>query len=235
MNIEDIKNIDDFIHFVYPEPKENDKNYVFFKAWGYEDYLIKTQSHDLDQLRVLLSADYNEFKLSQLLKSNNPEEALRGCELVKAKKILHGFLTKSAAKGWHGICLEKNNDGYFCVFPGIQSSLFKPLIRTFNNDEVEITDLEFTTEKDLFDLCDPFSPTSNYDLNKHVCKLPEYGIVYVFKTWSNDCYHGSFAMDYIPATFNEKKNKYIFSKNKKNILHAYHVDYSNVEDGRILE
>jgi hypothetical protein len=117
MNIDDIKTIDDYIRFAYPEPKpEDDKEYNFFARWGYEQWLIMHYKHDLEQLRILLMDDYNRFRVAKFAEN---KESLVGLPIIRSKKILHGFLASSVPKGFYGLCLwETDNNEYFCIFPG---------------------------------------------------------------------------------------------------------------------
>ncbi len=226
-----INSIDDYIKIVYPDPDETDPDYGFFKAWGHEQYLIKKLKHNYEQLRILLANDYNMFRLAKFLKGDNIEESLKNKKLVKAKKILTGFLMTSVGKGWYGILLWEENGGYFCVFPK-HTNVFPNLMRLFNLDEIEITEDVFTTEQVLFSKIDEDSFCYPYQLQNHICYIPAIGNVYI--KIANSGYANSEVMIQCVKAEQNEKGKWVYPKTKKNLEFKY-FPFQQLSDCKILE
>jgi len=228
-----INNIDDFIKFTHPAPKEGDPDYNFYKQWGYEYHLIRKYKYDLEGLRVLMRGDYNMYKLAMLIEDYEVlEKAFIGKPIIKTKKIVHRFLKHSLPKGFLGILVD-DADGLFCIFPN--NSWMGQMVDVFSEEEIEITDQIFSTEKELIDQIDNSKVACYTDLKERVVYMPEYGNVYVATARGNDCYHGSFGMEYSSATLNEKSGKWKYLKSKKDLTRVYSIDYNKLEDVRILQ
>jgi hypothetical protein len=236
----EINNIDDFIRLTYPEPNKLDPDYIFFETWGYEQFLIKKYKYDLNGLRILALPDYNKYRMIKMLgKSESIIDALKGLKIVRSKKILRRFLLQSVSKDFPGILLWEENNQYFCMFPSI-GGCFGQLIGLFTggsfpDDEIKVTDDVFVNEDILINMIDKSRLHSEFQMENHVCCLPDYGNVFVAKTWSNGYGYIDFSMDYAPANYDEKAKKWIYLKGKKNLIRVWRVDYKNIEDGKILQ
>src|SRR3989304_4446054 len=118
----EVNNIDDFIKTVYPVPTLDDGSRHFYDAWGYEQWLIRTHGHDLEQLRILLVDDYNKYRFAKYFDG-----------------VLNGeYLTKLV--GLPLVRTTKTIRNLFCYFPR------NTVISTFNSADIKITDEIFTTE-----------------------------------------------------------------------------------------
>lgn len=84
VDIPGFMSVDDYVKQAFPEPKEDSKDYPFFKQWGYEQWLIKTRQQDFDGLKILLREDYENYCLHKLLFESMPsDELLKVSELAK--------------------------------------------------------------------------------------------------------------------------------------------------------
>jgi len=229
----DINSIDDFIMLVYPQPSEYSPDYLFFKTWGYEQYLIMKYQHDLEQLRIIVFPEYNKFRLATMLNGKNFIDVLKGSKIVRANKILRRFLLQSVAADCPGILLWQENNKYFCIFPS-RGGPFGQLMGDFSDNEIRITEDVFDTEESFLDMIDVRRVSSAFQFDGHICNLPDFGPCYVVKTWDNDLSHVRFMIEYIPAVYDQNKDKWSYPKAKKNIIKNWNADYSNVENGIVI-
>ena len=104
----------------------------------------------------------------------------------------------------------------------------------FSDNEIRITEDVFDTEKSFLDMIDVRRVSSAFQFDGHICNLPDFGPCYVVKTWDNDLSHVRFMIEYIPAVYDQNKDKWSYPKAKKNIIKNWNADYSNVENGIVI-
>ena len=181
-----VNNIDDFIKTVYPVPTLDDGSRHFYDAWGYEQWLIRTHGHDLEQLRILLVDDYNKYRFAKYFDGVLNGEYLTklvGLPLVRTKKIIRKFLSGGVSKGdWGILIFRDDSENLFCYFPR------NTVISTFNSADIEITDENFTTEEALIEKINSSSPHiwTVYQLKGQYIKIPGHNdVYYIYGVWTH--------------------------------------------------
>ncbi len=139
---ENVPSFDEYLQSVYPPPVEGDQLWSFYEQWGYEQYLIKTQKYDIEQLRILLNNEYNTLLLVAI--GPTPSDIARWarenrCPLVAATEDWTGFVWRKVVRGLVGVALWHCADGDpFVVFPNLNSSpICQPYIGPVRPDQVE--------------------------------------------------------------------------------------------------
>lgn len=148
---------DDFLKAIYPPPEEGDDLYTFYQQWGYEQYLIRTQKYDIEQLRIIHSNDYNMMLLASI--ADTPQELSEwaknnNCPLVEAQGDWTGFVWRKVVKGLVGIALwECDNGDIFCVFPNLNTSfLCKPYVGPVDTERVKLLTDTYQSEEQVIEL-----------------------------------------------------------------------------------
>ena len=182
----EVNNIDDFIKTVYPVPTLDDGSRHFYDAWGYEQWLIRTHGHDLEQLRILLMNDYNRYRFSKyfdgVIADSSYTTKLVGLPLVRTKKIIRKFFSGISKGDWGILIFRDDSENLFCYFPR------NTVISTFNSADIEITDENFTTEEALIEKINSSSPHiwTVYQLKGQYIKIPGHNdVYYIYGVWTH--------------------------------------------------
>lgn len=180
--------MDEFIEVKYPPPKLGERDYKFYEGWGYEQWLIKTYKYDLEQLRILERSAYNIRRLAVACdEKGGLLELCKGRPIVRARHILEGFLMTSCPKGAAGVSLWQEGDVHFCSI-ATHVTVFRPLLRDFTLDEIEITEHLFESKEQVSALCEPQGVAYTHELKKEYVKLPDReGVWYIFDAHSPGC------------------------------------------------
>lgn len=154
---EGLLTFEQFLEAVYPPPRQDDDLYTFYEQWGYEQYLIRTQKYDIEQLRIIHA---NAFALTRLasIGESGPEIAEWAREhrrpLVVAERDWTGFVWRKVVKGLVGVVMwiEDNGD-LFCIFPKLGTSpLTEQYIGPVNPEWVRSTNMVFESDDQVIEL-----------------------------------------------------------------------------------
>lgn len=166
---------DEFIRKLYPPPTPDDPTYDFYDTWGYEQWLIKTQQHDLEQLRALTQAQYDKFRMAEVLGDCQTQDDIeqrlheQGVKTVRAAHIISKSLQGPLPPGYVGVLLFETKHGPFCWFP--YQVGFSQIIGIVRESDIERTGEPFTTFEALDADCDKSRVSSVTWLKKRYIEL----------------------------------------------------------------
>lgn len=119
----------DFVKTKYPPPKEGDPDYSFYKQWGYDQYLIKTQQQNLKAMKMWLRPQYNHLKMLSIVELNEDGsidlESLKGLPIIRTTRTIKQLFLNTVAKGWIGVRLWEDEEGHFCMVQGTRDTVVR--------------------------------------------------------------------------------------------------------------
>lgn len=150
--IDSIPDFETYLKIVIPPPKEGTEAYNFCEQWGYEQFLIKTQKYNIEQLRIMEAQRYNTMCLCHVLHCLGLDSTIVGIKefaqgrpIVIAKMQFKQFITK-VVKGSPGVLLWSKGDEHFCMFATYS---YDPYVGYVYPEMIHVTGMTFESEKQM--------------------------------------------------------------------------------------
>lgn len=224
----EINTVQDYVMAQYV-PDVDDSHY---RAWGYEQWLIKKFKHDFGSICLLERGKFNKYLLSKHLQDHEDwNDALKGKSLVRTPRIIRRFLMTTVWQDSIGIVFADYGDSLLVLFP-FGNHLFGPIFEEFPVDSLIRLDQTFTTTDDLHAM----QPTYRVDSGtacedrfiQYACGYVRYGesfdggdqVFYVSKAYSNSMGYSDYSLYLIPA-IPKKKGKGYKKGSKYDVIKIY--------------
>lgn len=157
----------------YPPPAEGEKDFNFFRSWGYDQWLIKTAGKDIEQLAILMRPQYMAYVMAIFLAGRTAQgttmaDIFVGLPLVRTRRALYQFPFIAVARGWVGVRISTVGDRDLVCIPA-RASLYIDFVA---RADIEDLGAVMTDVEDLVRYQDGWHPALPGDLQDAFCVIP---------------------------------------------------------------
>ena len=157
----------------YPPPTEDEPGYAFYRAWGYDQVLIKATGKDMEQLAILLRPQYMAYVMAVFLDGRMAQGAAGadifvGLPLVRTLRALYQFPFTSVARGFVGVRVSTVGNADLVCIP-VRAKLYIDYVA---HEQLEDLGAVMTTETDFLSRQEGFHPALPGDLQDTFCTVP---------------------------------------------------------------
>lgn len=248
----EINSVEDYVMAkCVPDPEDS-----HYKAWGYEQWLIKNFKQNFRSLCILFKADFQRYLFTKTIGDvNNVVDALVGKRLCRAKRIIRPFFRSTIRQDSLGVVLAESKNDALVLFP-YGNNLFGPTFDSFDYDTVELLDDTFNDIESFNAMLPQDRVASGGDCEGRFIKYPagrldwdscrsmgldwctEFDggeeVFYVDNSYSGSIGYSDYSLNLIPAV--PKKNGKGFKKgNKKDTIRISGLSDSELHRIRIVQ